>query len=149
MTAVTSTGTLLADVMSEVRSALSEAGLGLQSMDRLDLRSYTDQHLDRGFVVRAPRTTNSGQYRDTHLARVLDAIEVDVSYRIAPTRQVETFEEATVLEEQVRRVVTSRRTAWGERMTYETSERIFQGEDSSWLIITQTYSTRRNALMGG
>ena len=149
MTAIESAGVTVADVLGEIRATLDNCALGLKRIDRLDIRQYSDAHLDRGYVVRAPRSANSGQYRDNHLARVVDTIQIDTAHRIRPAAQVQSHDDATVLAEQIRALVTSRLTAWGDHIVYVSDDRAITGEDGAWLIITQTYTTRRDAAMGG
>lgn len=142
--------TALADAVNDIEDVLDAAALDLKRMDRLDLRTYTDYHLHRGYVVRVPSTENTGDYRDRASARVLDTIVVDLAYRIRPAGQHRASrDEAWTLAESVRRLLTSRTTIWGEHLTYDRTDRVAQGPDSQWLVQSQTYTTRRDAILGG
>ena len=141
--------TLLVDIVAEVERNLDAADLALVRLDRLTLLGYSDEHMHRGYVVPTPRTRNTNQMRDQSHARVLDSVEIQHAYRIRALEQRASRDEALVLEEQIRKAMTSRFMAWGDHLHFEGVERVYQGEDGQWLIITQTYTTRRMAVLGG
>lgn len=141
--------TYLADVEEDVERVLSEAGLGLVLTDRIDLLSTGDEHLHRGVVVSVTQTTNTNQTRNRDLARVVDTVTVQTAYRLRPGDRRDDRKAAYVLEEQVRVALTSTVCVWGEHLTYVSATRAPAGQDGQWMITTQTYTTRRDAALGG
>lgn len=145
-------GYLLADTLADLERALTNSELNVTIIDRIGpLFSMTpEQMLDRGVLVRSDRTRNLGQYRDQELARVEDEITVECGYRIIATKQKESRVGALLLEEQIRALMTGVVPGLGFRMTYTgTPSRGLHPQDAMWWVSVQTFTTARDAPLGG
>jgi len=141
---------LLVDSIGRIEAILEAAELGLQVSDKPRLRGQSDSHLHRGVTVNVPTTENTDNDRNAARAQVIDAYEVEMAYKIRAKREHRTSrDEALVLEAQVRQVLTSRHDEWPIHLVYQRSLREYQGESNEWFIITQTFSARRYASLGG
>lgn len=139
----------LADLVQTVERAIEGAGLQLRLLDVLALEHHTDENLDRGFCVRVPRSVNRGESRELDYAVSADTIEVQTGYRMRHTQRRESRDEALVLEEQIRVAVTSLQGPWAEHLVWGGTDRALFPGDSQWLIITQRFTGRRDAALGG
>lgn len=141
--------TALADVVQHIEDAIANAGLELRLLDVLDLTHHTDDNLDRGFCVMVPSSVNRQESRENDLTVSGDTFEVQVGYRMRHTQRRESRAEAMVLEEQIRAIVTSRRADWPTHLVWAGTQRQLAAADPQWYIITQRFTGRRYAALGG
>jgi len=143
---------LLSEAVNQMETVLDDAALGLVLLDRVGplTRCVPAELLHHGVNVRPTATANTGQYRDDGIARVQDRVVVEMAYLLTPTAQRASRDEALVLEEQIRRVLTGASIALAGRLRYVgTGARGVHPADASWWITTMTYTLNRDALLGG
>lgn len=144
--------TAIADDLRELEAALVASQLGLRLLDRVGpiAQCAPTNLLHRGVIVRPSQTVNTGQYRDDEHARVSDSYVVELAYMLTPTAQRTSREEALVLEEQVRVLLTGLAVGLTGRLRYVgTTSRGLHPEDASWWMTSMTYTRERDALLGG
>lgn len=119
-------GYLLSDTLAEYETVLEGADLGLKVIDRIGpITTHTPNTLaNKGVLVRSDTTNNRDQYRDRHLARVLDDITVEFLYQIVATKQKACRAEAMLLEEQIRKLLTSRAPQLASHTTFRGASRL-------------------------
>jgi len=139
----------LDDVLTTIENAIVGAGLELRLLDVLTLEQHTDENLHRGFCVRVPRSVNRLESREKDQAVSSDTFEVQLGYRMIPTKRRVCRAEALVLEEQVRVAVTGLQGPWAEHLVWVGADRVLVEADTQWLIITQRFTGRRDAALGG
>jgi hypothetical protein len=143
---------LLTTTIRTIEDAMSAAELGLVVLDRIGelVRCRPATLLHRGVSVQPTTTTNTGQYRDLTLARVQDRFTIEMAYRITPGGQRDSRDEALVLEEQIRKLLTGLIPGLATPVKYVgTPNRRLHPADQGWWITTMTYTTDRDAVLGG
>lgn len=143
---------VLADDLRQLETALIGADLELVILDRIGplARCAPSTLLSRGVLIRPQATANTGQYRDDGLARVQDTLVVEMAYEIIPTAQRVSREEALVLEEQIRTLLTGESVGLTGRLRYQgTTSRGLHPQDGTWWMTSMTYTRARDALLGG
>lgn len=145
-------GYLLADTLAQFEDVLTASGLDLKVMDRIGpIISHTPNSLlSRGVLVRCDSTTNLNEYRDDALARVRDTITVEGCYLIVAGKQKKCRAEAMLLEEQIRVLLTTQAPQLASHTTYVgTTQRGIHPLDASWWFYSMTFTTSRDAALGG
>ena len=141
----------LAWVYDQFEARLAAAPVELKMIDRIDPANANPEHIaHRGCVVDIPSTGNSGAYRDTDYALVIDDVRVSLTYRIRPAEQRASRGEAIALEEHIRAWLTDCR--WGRdlRVAYAgTPVRGPHPKSAEFYLITQQFATLRDATLGG
>jgi len=146
---------LLLDLLNEIETCLDGAGLDLKVLDRIgNLLDCTPETLkSRGVTVQSLSTQNLGGSeagdRDRAFARVEDSVLVQMAYRIVPSKQKATRNEALLLEEQIRKVLTSRAWSTSSYARYQSTTRGLVTADRSWWVAALTFTIRRGAALGG
>lgn len=143
---------MLSDLLRELESALDNAQqVDVHVLDRLgQLVTCTPApELHRGVTVYSTQTSNTNQYRDDGLARVRDSVVVEHGYLIAPTAQRESRDEALVLEEQIRALLTGLVVMGNTRPRYASTTRRQHPQDATLWITAQTFTIDRDAILGG
>jgi hypothetical protein len=132
---------------------LTDSDLDLKVLDRIGtLASCTpNELLHRGVLLAADSSINTQQYRDTTLARVQDSLRVEFGYRIISRKQKARRNEAMVLEEQLRRLLTTGPLLLNSAiLSYiGTPNRRLHPQSHEWWITTMTFSVARDAILGG
>lgn len=139
----------LSDLIAHIESAIVGGGLEMRVLDVVDLRRHTDENLHRGFCVNSPTTANLYESRQNDHAVSSDVIEVQIGFQLRPHEQRVSRAEALILEEQVRGIVTSRAADWPVHLVWTGTTREFPPADQGWMIITQRFTGRRYARLGG
>ena len=159
---IASTTAGLADVLREVEDRLSAltgtigsddtpVTIDLNLMDRIDVAAATTEHLaHQGIAVRILGSRNLEKYRDDAYARVADSVEVALTYRVRPSAQRNSRDEAIRLEERIRAHLVEH--SWGRivRLAYKgVTYRGAHPKSSEFYLIAQSFETERDAELGG
>jgi len=144
-------GYLLSETLAEYETVLSGSDLDLKIIDRIGpITTHTPTNLsNKGVLVRSDTTNNRDQYRDQHLARVLDDITVEFLYLIVATKQKDCRAAALLLEEQIRVLITSRAPQLASHTTFRGVSRGLHPLDASWWFCSMKFTTARDASLGG
>jgi len=138
-------------VYEQIEDRLTSGPLALKLIDSIDPANGSPMHIShRGVAVTIPTTTNTGLYRDDTFALASDRVEVSVSYQVRPEEQRASRREAIVLEEQVRVLLTDEAYQRDLHLAYDSTS--FRGphpQTSEFYLITQVFTTKRDAALGG
>lgn len=139
-------------VYQEFEDRLTEAShLGLKLIDRVDPLNANPEHIaHKGIAVDIPSTDNTGDYRDIDNALVADTVMVSTTYRVRPHEQRTSRREAIDLEEQIRAWLLD--SAWQRDLHPSYVRTTFRGphpKSAEFFLITQQFTTRREAALGG
>lgn len=143
-------GTRLSYVLSEFDARLAAMVDGPTVIDRIrlpDAGTSPGQH--KLVSVEATTTSNSEQYRDRGLARVVDEVRVSLAYRVRPNAQKVARGEALDLEEQIREWLTTPSWHADWHVAYEGSTRRAGSTAAEWWLSEQTFRVTRDAELGG
>jgi hypothetical protein len=143
---------LLLDQLTQIERCLDDAPLGLVLLDRIgDLARCTpDEALHKGVTVQPTTTANLDQTRNRRTAYVSDGYVLQLLYETGiPGAQKARRNEALVLEEQIRKLLTGGALDLANHLRYVSSTRGLLASDGAWWLTTMSFTAHRSAILGG